>query len=63
MIDIYKINPFIKYKIQDNIYPIYSNSNLLYKTVKLVLFNQIIINPIFALILYNLNKLTIIFFF
>ena len=43
-----KYNIFTKYKIQNNIYPLHNNNNnyLLYDTIKLVLFNQIVINPI-----------------
>ena len=54
IIDMYKINYFKKYKIQSTIYPY--NKKLLYNTIKVVLINQIIINPIIAYFVYNFNS-------
>ena len=54
-ISINKYNIFTKYKIQNNKYPLNNNNYLLYDTIKLVLFNQIIINPIIIYIIYINN--------
>jgi sterol desaturase/sphingolipid hydroxylase (fatty acid hydroxylase superfamily) len=64
MIDFFRIK---KFKIQNKNYPLYTtnsdsyllNWNLLYTTIKTVLFNQIIINPIIAYMIYYCTYINI----